>query len=40
MNSAGKPHVLMLPSWYHTPDRPWQGLFFENQALALSLIHI
>ena len=36
MSLAGKPHVLMLPSWYHTPDRPWQGLFFENQALALA----
>jgi glycosyltransferase involved in cell wall biosynthesis len=29
-------HVLMLPSWYHTPDRPWHGIFFENQALALA----
>ena len=29
-------HVLMLPSWYHTPDRPWHGTFFENQALALA----
>ena len=26
----------MLPSWYHTPDRPWSGAFFENQALALA----
>jgi glycosyltransferase involved in cell wall biosynthesis len=29
-------HILMLPSWYHTPERPWHGRFFENQAVALA----
>src|SRR6187401_2361676 len=29
-------HVLMLPSWYHSPNRPWHGIFFENQAVALA----
>jgi glycosyltransferase involved in cell wall biosynthesis len=29
-------HILMLPSWYYTPERPWHGLFFENQAVALA----
>ena len=36
MNPMRTLHVLMLPSWYHTPDRPWHGTFFENQALALA----
>ena len=29
-------HVLMLPSWYSTPEIPWNGVFFENQAVALA----
>jgi glycosyltransferase involved in cell wall biosynthesis len=29
-------HVLLVPSWYPTPDRPWSGIFIENQALALA----
>jgi glycosyltransferase involved in cell wall biosynthesis len=29
-------HVLVLPSWYSTPEVPWSGIFFENQALALA----
>ena len=28
-------HVLMLPSWYHTEDKPWRGMFFRDQALSL-----
>jgi teichuronic acid biosynthesis glycosyltransferase TuaC len=28
-------HVLLLPSWYGTADVPWNGTFFENQAVAL-----
>lgn len=36
MNSGGTLHVLMLPSWYYRPERPWHGIFFENQALALA----
>jgi glycosyltransferase involved in cell wall biosynthesis len=35
MKPVGELHVLMLPSWYHSPDRPWHGIFFENQAAAL-----
>jgi glycosyltransferase involved in cell wall biosynthesis len=26
----------MLPSWYHRPEQPWHGVFFENQAVALA----
>lgn len=29
-------HVLVLPSWYSTPDLPWSGTFFEDQAVALA----
>ena len=29
-------HVLVLPSWYSTPEVPWSGTFFENQAVALA----
>jgi len=29
-------HVLVLPSWYPTPERPWSGIFIENQVLALA----
>lgn len=29
-------HVLVLPSWYSTPEVPWSGIFFENQAVALA----
>lgn len=29
-------HVLVIPSWYSTPDLPWSGVFFENQAIALA----
>ena len=28
-------HVLLLPSWYHTEDKPWRGMFFRDQALSL-----
>ena len=28
-------HVLMLPSWYQTEDKPWRGTFFRDQALSL-----
>jgi glycosyltransferase involved in cell wall biosynthesis len=29
-------HILHLPSWYSTPDKPWRGTFVRDQALALS----
>jgi len=29
-------HVLVLPSWYRTPECPWSGIFFENHAVALA----
>lgn len=29
-------HVLILPSWYSTPENPWSGIFFESQARALA----
>lgn len=29
-------HVLVLPSWYSTPDLPWSGSFFHDQAVALA----
>jgi glycosyltransferase involved in cell wall biosynthesis len=29
-------HVLVLPSWYRTLETPWNGAFFESQALALA----
>ncbi|MHB8837658.1 MAG: glycosyltransferase [Gemmatimonadaceae bacterium] len=28
-------HVLVLPSWYHTQDRPYAGTFFRDWALAM-----
>lgn len=30
-----KPHVLILPSWYPTPENPFSGIFFYEQAKAL-----
>jgi glycosyltransferase involved in cell wall biosynthesis len=29
-------HVLLLPSWYSTPETPWGGGFFKNQAVGLA----
>ena len=29
-------HILHLPSWYSTPDKPWRGMFVRDQALALT----
>lgn len=29
-------HVLLLPSWYSTPEVPSAGIFFRRQAVALS----
>ncbi len=29
-------HVLFLPSWYSTAEKPWRGTFFRDQALALT----
>jgi teichuronic acid biosynthesis glycosyltransferase TuaC len=31
----GGPHVLIVPSWYPSPDLPLSGIFFKEQALAL-----
>ena len=31
-------HILILPSWYSTPEIPWSGSFFENQAVALARV--
>jgi len=28
-------HILHLPSWYNTSDKPWRGMFVRDQALAL-----
>ncbi|MBV8520090.1 MAG: glycosyltransferase [Acidobacteria bacterium] len=28
-------HVLLLPSWFDTVDKPWRGTFFRDQATAL-----
>jgi glycosyltransferase involved in cell wall biosynthesis len=28
-------HILLLPSWYDTVDKPWRGTFFKDQALSL-----
>lgn len=30
-----KPHVLIIPSWYPTPENPLSGIFFYEQAKAL-----
>ncbi len=30
-----RPHVLILPSWYPTPENPLNGIFFYEQAKAL-----
>lgn len=30
-----KPHVLIIPSWYPTPEKPLSGIFFYEQAKAL-----
>jgi glycosyltransferase involved in cell wall biosynthesis len=29
-------HILVLPSWYSTPETPWHGTFFQNQAVGLA----
>jgi glycosyltransferase involved in cell wall biosynthesis len=29
-------HILFLPSWYATADKPWRGMFVRDQALALT----
>jgi glycosyltransferase involved in cell wall biosynthesis len=28
-------HILLIPSWYHTPTNPIRGSFFREQGLAL-----
>ena len=28
-------HVLFVPSWYSTVDKPWRGAFFRDQATAI-----
>ncbi len=28
-------HILHMPSWYSTSDKPWRGMFVRDQALAL-----
>jgi L-malate glycosyltransferase len=33
-----KLHVLIIPSWYKTPETPVLGTFFEEQARALQLM--
>lgn len=30
-----KPHVLIIPSWYPTPEKSLSGIFFYEQAKAL-----
>ena len=36
INSTNKPlHILIMPSWYKTPETPVLGTFFEEQARAL-----
>ncbi len=32
-------HILLIPSWYPTPDNPIVGVFFREQALALHRAH-
>jgi L-malate glycosyltransferase len=34
-NSNSKLHILIMPSWYKTPETPVLGTFFEEQARAL-----
>lgn len=29
-------HVLIVPTWYDTADKPWRGTFIRDQALALA----
>lgn len=29
-------HILLLPSWYRTVDKPWRGTFVHDQAVALA----
>ncbi|MGV3616327.1 MAG: glycosyltransferase [Fimbriimonas sp.] len=31
-------HVLIIPSWYYTKDKPFLGMFFKDQALALQRV--
>ncbi|MBZ0282416.1 MAG: glycosyltransferase [Anaerolineae bacterium] len=31
-------HILLIPSWYSTPDNPIRGSFFREQALALQKV--
>lgn len=28
-------HILILPSWYSTADKPWRGTYVQDQAVAL-----
>ncbi len=35
MTGLNQFHVLVLPSWYPTPEAPLNGIFFKEQALAL-----
>jgi glycosyltransferase involved in cell wall biosynthesis len=28
-------HALLIPSWFDTPEKPWRGSFFRDQARAL-----
>lgn len=31
-------HILIIPSWYYTSHKPYQGIFFRNQVHALKNI--
>lgn len=35
-SEPGRPHILLLPSWYPSPTRPHAGIFFQDQARALA----
>lgn len=35
MNKREQKHILIMPSWYKTPETPVLGTFFEEQARAL-----
>jgi glycosyltransferase involved in cell wall biosynthesis len=36
MATEARMHVLVIPSWYSTPEAPLRGAFFREQALALT----
>lgn len=39
MTNRVKPKILIIPSWYPTPNKPLDGIFFQEQALAMNHLY-